>query len=825
MRYNNSTMGETLNFPLSEAGRDQQLATNNTSQDNETDYSGELNEQKSGSNEDKELGQVELLRQEMLAFLEKHKIIEILPDSTIVVDTDFFNQPFGDFVSNSNIPRKFPTLTEGSSWQAICLAFDGLKVISRNDYEQAQEKGEPIKTKPLFYIPENPNSAFNMQSIKSADFYLGPDILKHNLAAKQITESGESVGFLENELAFYIYSPRYGNGYRDAEGNLMVWWPKQEKFQPISTGWFKYEMHLFFGVAKELTLHKNPKLFLSQKTPELVRRNLLTPEDFRMSSGSKASEIFRSTKPITGGVAMLESVRYYFGRGKEQEKAEATVLAPGLGGVMTIDPLSKRRQLGQVFDLLKPGDARLKFSSQETSGHISQRADQKTTNTRPFNPEEFYPKHADEDSEAYARRLKAMEDIDYLLAFSDRLSTEAQVNLSKLPFEEQCVIVDAVKAVKQKPERIISFAREYNLDGLRAFVSCMRSDEYGERVLTIAERYPQSLARDFFHEYSRINFAVQDLGKEIAKIFGEEDSGFVVQFQEALTRRMKDIVNTAYQLANNGEAKASFYGRELETNVLEQPVEAMREVCKMVELIKYFLSEQETASSSFKFLPPVIDEKVMAGSPDGISNEPGIWKCFRFSVAPIRGISKNRSHLMVQLRKYGAPVYVVGDEVKSMHNSKIEFDGEARINFVWIPKPADAENVSLSVSDSERCSGVSFRMDREGKVRTPSGNLIKEKNDPTRMDGELSLEIGGVRGSGAQNHDGNTRIGETIAIGQYFANQHDQLEAGKLPQYYHNRASFSAKYGRADFFANLVEKMASSIEARYAQEGQPEQAK
>lgn len=342
--------------------------------------------------------------------------------------------------------------------------------------------------------------------------------------------------------------------------------------------------------------------------------------------------------------------------------------------------------------------------------------------------------------------------------------------------------------------------------------------------MAVTEKYPAELSRELCFEYVETNRLIFALGKELANIFGQERTGFVDQFQEGLIRRLKDIINTAYQLATKDKAEASFYGRQIETQDPKEPIEALRNIRRMVEVISKFLSGKDAEQELFKFLQPVLDESVVAHTPEGVSHEKGLWTCYRFQVDSIPGVNQSPSQLMVQLRKYGAPVRTQAGEVTSLHNSKIEFDGEARINFVWIPDPKDPAGVYLNTSTPERVRAISFRLDREGKVRDKDGNLVKEKNDPTRSQGELSLEIGAVPLAEDPTLNDNTVIGKSIAIGQYYATQHDAREHGQRPQYYHNRASFSPEFGRADFFATLVEKMAHSIEERYVKEAQIETA-
>lgn len=765
--------------------------------------------------------QLENLQVEMFALLKENGLMEELPDGTIIIEIDSLVKNLSTYFSNKkNLFQKYKRFGSTTFYSVMQYCFADKLVVSRDDYERAQKDQTPLHLKSLLYKPKDQEAAFSEASIKKSDFYISVLDFKGAIKMKsalQTTQDGESVNLADSAIALLIYHPKYGNGYRDKDGQLMVWWESKKEFRKISVDWFRKEVQKnFFGEKNGVNLGTNARLFMDIMGQELEKTGVLRKDDFKMLATSTDAEKYRTQRKVGKiGSVTLEGIQYYIGKGEKFKEAEAVVLSPGLGGVLVEDKLSGRKKLAYTFPLLELSDPRLKLATTSRNGNNTYRASKESVQLRPYNAKELHLAHADENPDSYERRIKSIEDTDYLLALSNRLSREAGINLSKLSLEEQSVVVDAIKGLHRDPERIINFAKKYGLEGLRTFISCEYGDEYGERILTIAEKAKPELVESIFKEYSEINNQVHDLGARLAIIFGQDETGFINQFQEALTRRLKDIINTVYQIATEGRAEALFYGRQIETKDQAEPVEALRDVRRMVQVISSFLSSNKTEQELFKFLEPIIDESVVAHTPNGVSSEKGLWTCYRFQVDPIPGVNKQPSQLMVQLRKYGAPVRVHTGEVTSLHNPRIEFDGEARINFVWIVDPVDPAGVYINITTPERSRAISLRLDREGKVRDADGNLIKEKNDPTRAQGELSLEMGAVPMPNNSAINENTGIGKNIAIGQYYSSQHDAREHGHRPQYYHNRASFSPEFGQADFFAKLVERMATYVQEKY----------
>lgn len=140
-------------------------------------------------------------------------------------------------------------------------------------------------------------------------------------------------------------------------------------------------------------------------------------------------------------------------------------------------------------------------------------------------------------------------------------------------------------------------------------------------------------------------------------------------------------------------------------------------------------------------------------------------------------------------------------------NTQKEFDGEARINCLFSNTP-----LSSDITSPARKNALSIRLDREGKERK-NGTIVA--NDPTRQDGEVSLDIGGI--IDPTDTSDATNLSRVIAIGNsLYARQHD---VSKEVQQFHNRESFSREFGDADAFSRIVDFVKQKIEARFRTEG------
>jgi len=356
---------------------------------------------------------------------------------------------------------------------------------------------------------------------------------------------------------------------------------------------------------------------------------------------------------------------------------------------------------------------------------------------------------------------------DYFDISIARIPVYAQVHFLQFISEKSDEQINKVKefiGVGDEQERIFR---------LTAFLSLEYGEDYGDIIMKIGEGDPK-YAKEVFRQYVELNDRAIKIGRLLQqdKVLDglnvpEDIKGmFPRQIAEAVLRRAKDILNTAAYLTDHDFAEVPYYGdKVIKVTDEEDVIQGLKEYINILKVIENFITKPQ----SFEFI-----------SQEGVDVSTFHYK---------RENSDENSYFSIQLREYGASI--------GQHNVDIEYDGEARINLLFSEKP-----MTSSLSDPARQDALSLRIDREGKMR--DGNKIIG-NDPTRKDGEISLEVGSV------NHDDQTLpsavIGRVVSVGNYLGLHRNEKLEKEHPQYYHNRESFSRTLGDADVFAEIVRKI------------------
>ncbi|MEK7158568.1 MAG: hypothetical protein AAB733_03290 [Patescibacteria group bacterium] len=216
------------------------------------------------------------LQELILEDLEKFGILERGDHGEPIIDFAIFGDVLSAILRNHRLMiKRYPEFHPEEPRRFFALVFQGVDVVSKEDFERAKHAGEPAVPKPLFYEPESQDAALDPEAIREAEFYIGPwEIFRKRPVESQSlpTLSGEDVDYRESSIAAVIYHPEYGRGYRDPEtGKLMVWWPSRKEFHPISVNWFDREMSESFAIdAAELTSLRSPGVFLPEFAPHLI---------------------------------------------------------------------------------------------------------------------------------------------------------------------------------------------------------------------------------------------------------------------------------------------------------------------------------------------------------------------------------------------------------------------------------------------------------------------------------------------------------------------------------------------------------------------------
>jgi hypothetical protein len=451
----------------------------------------------------------------------------------------------------------------------INRAFINFPVISKEDFE----KGIRVP-KPLFYEPRSLNDALDPAKIKQSDFYfLRSEIMSFmtdDINNHQFPLIFEKITYNEIEIAAVIYHPRFGDGYRDKNGVLFVRNQKTREYQPISVDWLfsqkgslpnsGLEINTVGGKKKKIFFASSPRAYLeSGGLTNLLEKGLLKPEDFKITSGLAAEMGLRwETEIHKNGQIFLGGVRYFLGRKLAGEKF--IKLREDLGGIVHIDPQTKKENLIYTFRLFKPEETARKIKDgkkRQRERIYSYVGGKKELELTPYVPEKYHPpKRADETDEQYEKRVRVAEDFAQLLEFSNNLPLLIKQKFYELPFSEQRIISSAFKSVGEDIRE--KFIEKFGFTGLKAMISADYGRDFVKKIMIFSEKAPFHEANEIFEEYNKII----ELAREFENI-GEEISRNVTQLseelkiilphelKEAILRRATDLFAAAYLITDN----------------------------------------------------------------------------------------------------------------------------------------------------------------------------------------------------------------------------------------------------------------------------------
>jgi hypothetical protein len=365
----------------------------------------------------------------------------------------------------------------------------------------------------------------------------------------------------------------------------------------------------------------------------------------------------------------------------------------------------------------------------------------------------------------------------------EKIQADSGLNIADLTTEEQGQLF--YYFATQKEDNIYAvqkYVHMYGAEGARALLVTRYGENYGHILVALGEEHKHFM-REFLPHFVRIHALSASIGNRLEMYeplhrTSEECAGLrkvAAQLQEGINRRAKDVLLVAKHVLEEGALDVPYYGNmRIGINRATEVINAMCVYERMLELSDNLLQGKDGGMQ--------FQGKDATGAID------------TYHFIDTNTVSDMR-YCMVQLRERGAPF--------GAHDAGREFDGEARINVLMHSSP-----IATSLNASSRQEAVSFRLDREGKTRK-DGNITE--NDPTRQNGEASLEIGAVFGNN-QSLPGNV-VGRVIAAGNYLGMAQKK---GAETQYYHNRESFSPEIGDADTFATLVRIIRHALEREFA---------
>ncbi len=745
----------------------------------------------------------------------KEKILDILRENDILQTIDGRNIfdlkkfLYSGFLSDKLV-NKNTEKTSGKKYnfsqKLVFEKLSDLSVISKEDYER-REDGEPKEVK-LFNIPKSIDDAYNTQDYnnKDSDYYLNYWDLRDRAKKGRIQwgyqielENGEKINARELALAIGVF--RDFDGKRDEQGDLLVYDKEKDKHIKINSEWVARNIG-GLGSKEEGSSIVYPHKFLLNHCPNLLKKGILTLEDFNIkTSGGQSGELMRKEFTLNkkrSDVA-INGVRYYVGRGffkfeKEKiptENLKIIVLDEKTAGVVKsfkgkedliytfslldeYEKESKREQVELNYDRkLKPKEitARTFVTKEEIDKRIS-----------PWRATKDNPQKSNESPEEYAEKIKQISDWGFIKQVSGDFSEECQIGIHNLSWREQQWLASAAYELGNDYPKLLEFGKKYGIDGLKTFLSCEHGIRNAHKILNIGETFAKEAAEKIFKKYAGIQKHAEEMQAEMRKsefldkeiMESEVEENIKKNIYDAFMSRATDILSAAHEIAENGGAQAEFYnGQKIEVSNIDEVIKSLEIYEGYLGKIKEFFTE--SGKHNFNYIN---------------SAEQNGLQIYNFTIND--SLSGEERYLSLTLRKEGT----------NEHLENLEYDGEARVNFLF-----SDEYISPHINDKSRREATTFRLDRECLEFDKTGEKVVGK-DNTRKDGRLSLDFGSIyKDSGEENNI----LGRVISVGNFYTAQ----EKKKKPEYYHNKESFYYELGQADIFKKIVRAVEKFIKIKY----------
>lgn len=679
---------------------------------------------------------------------------------------------------------------------------EGLLAVSKEQFE----KGD-LDLKQFLYVPETIDDALNPAVLREANFYIalwdfksarGESPRTNLYPTKNWERENDVITELEAKYAFFLYNKEHGAAYRDSEGTLFVRDPDTREYSPASQSILEK-----LGLAgTTLQYEKNGaertywtvQESISKFLPHLEKRGLLTASDFRevghvVNKGGEGNTV-RRERVSPGGSRMFNGVSHYLGKEFVGKNVQVVTLSRDLGGIFETDD-EGNTHLAYTFNLFD------KRTAKQTTGGSFYAGPERTQVSAFDITQHTTGRYPDENEEEYAARIQGVQEAGkYLPEFLHILSLQ-KISLYNRPLRDQLIIAQAANLFKENNEmakRFINFVEKFSNAPLDCFSVMSYGHEYASRLLEISESVLKTEAEFILTEYKQTMEGVHKFAKQFVLDASFEGAPqFKSELEEAFARRVKDILNVIWELTRTSEAKVKIYNKkDIMISDIHEATEMLGVLNRSIRILNALFknsvegSVQHKGSSAYR----------VAYQEDGLIKHGEKERFHHFTVFDT-GLGRP-IHVGIQVRERGVDIH---------HAEKnIEFDAEARINFLVDYEYRGGDVHALeNVTSPERARALSIRLDRESFDIDRDGSILHA--DAGRDDGCVSLDLGSLffdGNVGAKKESISEKLGRVVAVGNMVSAREDEKELGKLVEYYHNRRSFSERFGDARVFAEIV---------------------
>lgn len=448
--------------------------------------------------------------------------------------------------------------------------FDALKdfnVISKKEYLQSIEKGKSyIYEKPLFNVPDSLDEAFDIDVIKSKEYYLNyweifdgqenPQVnWKHDLIAK----NGDHINMKEFSFATKLFKDF--QAFRGPTGELQVFDKTSGAYIKFGVDWAREKI----GSFSSHEFKNSANNFFLGKCPNLVGRDLIRISDIRTKTESANGKLLRTEKFVSRkkpGV-MIGGISYYIGKDTFKFQGQSiptkdikiVILDQNTAGVVLIN--GGQEKVHCLIDLLNASEKEKKrdeirntsdrpLKEKEVTARSFLNKKEMNSRIRTWRRTEDNPKFENETSEEYAERMSSVADYGYIKKVTDEFALHTGIGIHNLSWREQQWLVSAAFDLKDNYYKLLEFGKIYGMDGLRTFLSCEYGLEHAKEILRIGEKLSHKTAKAIFVKYNEISSVAEINIKDLIKrYFGNADGDDEQQYYktaESLLKKSKDLL-------------------------------------------------------------------------------------------------------------------------------------------------------------------------------------------------------------------------------------------------------------------------------------------
>ena len=111
----------------------------------------------------------------------------------------------------------------------------------------------------------------------------------------------------------------------------------------------------------------------------------------------------------------------------------------------------------------------------------------------------------------YYKRLRPLDDPEFVLGKVTSFFKNAGVGFHNLPWSEQLVLARVLLLEDLDKKQLAEHAKKFGLAGIRTFLSLEKDEAIGNKILEIGEKLPPEVSKEIFNKYAEIIDATEEI--------------------------------------------------------------------------------------------------------------------------------------------------------------------------------------------------------------------------------------------------------------------------------------------------------------------------